>query len=51
MNPLQVACSTSANFCIRLRFDITQDGKRVVFHDDTNKGWFAGDVTKRVRAM
>ncbi|KAJ9617300.1 hypothetical protein H2200_001021 [Cladophialophora chaetospira] len=43
--------ATSANLYIPGGFDITKDGKRAVFHADTNMGWFAGDGSKRVRAM
>jgi beta-xylosidase len=43
--------STAANVQIPGGIDITKDGKKAVFHGDTNPGWFAGDGSKRVRSM
>ena len=50
-NPFLVTGSTAANVYIPGGIDITRDGKRAVFQADLNKGWFAGDGSKRVRAM
>ena len=50
-NPFLVTGSTAANLYIPGGIDITKDGKRAVFHADTNMGWFAGDGSKRVRSM
>lgn len=43
--------STAANLYIPGGIDITKDGKRAVFHGDTNMGWFQGDGSLRVRSM
>ncbi|ETI24509.1 hypothetical protein G647_03878 [Cladophialophora carrionii CBS 160.54] len=50
-NPFLVTGSTAANLYIPGGIDVTKDGKKAVFHGDTNMGWFAGDGSKRVRAM
>lgn len=50
-NSFLVTGSTAANVYIPGGIDITKDGKRAVFHADVNMGWFAGDGSKRVRAM
>ncbi|EXJ93848.1 hypothetical protein A1O1_02241 [Capronia coronata CBS 617.96] len=43
--------STPANLYIPGGIDVTKDGRRAVFHGDTNMGWFENDGSKRVRAM
>jgi beta-xylosidase len=50
-NAFLVTGSTPANLYIPGGIDVTKDGKRAVFHGDTNMGWFEGDGSKRVRSM
>lgn len=43
--------STAANIYIPGGIDVVNGGSKAVLHGDINQGWFAGDGSKRVRAM